>query len=638
MSSVQQQQQNQPLVLPRPMFDQGEDPGAPSDPRRPQIPPDFEAQMVYKAALDSVARQKMAKAFQKYRILRKSLMWKNYFQRFQKLLHLEELQQQSEFDKFFQHSVPLFEHRDLFGLRIPGLSMSPSQKLSGCCVLVTQRNGFSSRYYRGWVQYVAGELVFLKFKDDASLSELVHYQGSNPEQSRAIQHILATTAKPAPYLVFGPPGTGKTVTLVGAIKQILRRKASCNILACAPTNNATDLLCEKLCEIFDEDDGRHKLYRLYALSRRAKNVPQNRKFSCNLDENNFPCVLPAKEHLMEYQIMVTTLKTAARLVTGGIPSNFYSYIFVDEAGQATETECIIPIAGLHEMWTCQIVLAGDPKQLGPVVTSRMANKYGFGLSLLERLMRDFDIYKRFNGYFVTKLLRNYRSHPSILKVPNELFYEGELQPYASEDICCVYCNWDYLPKKGFPVVFHGVAGSDESDANCTSVYNTAEVEVMKKYLKALISHLEKKGVTEIGPNQIGIITPYTKQVEKIQEALRTDKDLMEKNLENILVGTVEKFQGRESQVIMVSAVRSNPRMTDENYKFTLGFVKDEKRFNVAMTRAQALLIVFGDPRALRTDPVWNKFIQYCYEQGGYRGITVSSPEVSDQLSLTLREE
>ncbi|XP_044065668.1 putative helicase mov-10-B.1 [Siniperca chuatsi] len=614
---------------------------------------------------------------------KRPLDWKNYSRRFHLLLHLEELHLTKETEKYIQNAVPMFRHKsntDLVILQIAGVSKN-SLRLSSNQVLVTPLDHsrvLEHKIYKGWVHHVDAEQVYLQFSEKFlshfkegmrfsvnftinriplriqhraaalvykhRLKEVLFPTGqlsshhsrlhrlleleSNPEQLMAIQHIVAGTAKPAPYLVFGPPGTGKTVTLVEAIKQIMKTQASCNILACAPSNSATDLLCEK---ILQGKMNKRKVYRLYALSWPVRNIPKNRKFSCNLNCDTNTLMIPPKEELMKYKIMVTSLLTAGRLVTGGIPPDHYTYIFVDEAGQAAETECLIPIAGLLKPQRCQVVLAGDPKQLGPIITSTMAKKHGMGVSLLERLMRDINLYKShetygFNNRFVTKLLRNYRSHPAILKIPNELFYKGELQPFAHKEKCSSYCKWECLPKKGFPLIFHGVAGTDERDANSPSIYNMAEVEVLKEYLKSLVDHLHKKGVTKIEPREIGIIAPYRKQVEKIQNALQMDKDLRKENLKNVLVGSVEQFQGKEFNVILVSTVRSNPKLTAHKQQFTLGFVDNEKRFNVAMTRARALLIVVGDPRVLKTDHVWNKFIHYCSKEGGYRGITVSDAE------------
>ncbi|GAA6222732.1 putative helicase mov-10-B.1 [Lates japonicus] len=622
-----------------------------------------------------------------------SLNWKNYSQRFHLLLHLEELQLKTDIEQYHQDDVPMFRYKnntDLLVLRIPGVS----PKLPKNQVLVSPLDWsgvLEYKYYQGWVHHVDTEQVYAKFSDKFlsnfnegmrfrvtfsinrmplcmqhraaalvykySLKEVLFPTGqlsthhshllrlsgleNNPEQCKAIQHIVAGSAKPSPYLVFGPPGTGKTVTLVEAIKQIIKTQDSCTILACAPSNSATDHLCEKILE---GRIGKCKLYRLYAQSCPVKNIPENIKLCCNLNLESNTLMIPPKEELMKYKIMVTTLITAGRLVTEGVPPDHYTYIFVDEAGQATETECIIPIAGLLTPQRCQVVLAGDPKQLGPIITSRIAEKHGMGVSLLERLMRDIDLYKShdiygFNDRFVTKLLRNYRSHPAILKIPNELFYKGELQPYAHKKNCSSYCKWERLPKKGFPVIFHGVAGTIERDDNNPSVYNTAEVQVLKEYLKSLVEHLHKKGVTKIEPGEIGIISPYRKQVERIQNALQMDKDLRKENLENVLVGSVEQFQGKEFNVILVSAVRSNPKLTAQKQRFTLGFITNEKRFNVMMTRARSLLVVVGDPRVLKTDHIWNKFIHYCSKEGAYRGITVSEKEdtaLTPVHSLTLR--
>ncbi|XP_070766761.1 putative helicase mov-10-B.1 [Enoplosus armatus] len=623
---------------------------------------------------------------------KRPLNWKNYSWRFHLLLHLEEHQLKTEVEKYIPNAVPMFRHEsnaDLLILQIADVSKNSPLRLSGNQVLVTpldQSRVFENKTYKGLVHHVATDQVYLQFSEEflslfkegmrfrvtfninrtplriqhraAALvyrhrlkevlfptgqrsshrSRLLRLVGleSNPEQRTAIQHIVAGSAKPAPYLVFGPPGTGKTMTLVEAIKQIMETQASCNILACAPSNSATDHLCEKILE---GKMGKRKVYRLYALSCRVRDIPKNIKFCCNLNRDTNSLMIPPKEELMKYKIMVTSLITAGRLVTGGIPPDHYTYIFVDEAGQAAEMQCIIPIAGLLKSKRCQLVLAGDPKQLGPIITSGMAQKHGMGVSLLERLM-DINLYKShetqgFNNRFITKLLRNYRSHPAILKIPNELFYKGELQPFAHKEKCSSYCKWERLPKKGFPMIFHGVAGTDEREASSPSVYNMAEVEVLKEYLKSLVDHLHKKGMTKIEPREIGIIAPYRKQVEKIQNALQMDKDLRNENLENVLVGTVEQFQGKEFNVILVSTVRSNPKLTAHKQRFTLGFVGNEKRFNVAMTRARALLIVVGDPRVLKTDHIWNKLIHYCSKEGGYRGITVSdAAEEEDALTNT----
>lgn len=289
-----------------------------------------------------------------------------------------------------------------------------------------------------------------------------------------------------------------------------------------------------------------------------------------------------------------------------------------------ETECLVPLAGLLQAESGQVVLAGDPKQLGPILRSPFALNYGMGVSLLERMMKDFSLYQKhegvFNNHYVTKLLHNYRSHPAILKIPNELFYDEELLVSADEILRNSYCRWEHLPKKDFPLIFHGVTGVDEREASSPSFFNVAEVEVLMEYVKKLLQTHGKKGLATISPRDIGIIAPYRKQVQKIRKALeKVGKDFKFKDMNALKVGSVEEFQGQERRVIMVSTVRSSPNYAEVDKQFNLGFVKNEKRFNVAVTRAQALLIVVGNPRVLNKDPTWARFIQYCQDEGGYTG-------------------
>uniref|UniRef100_A0A8C5DKF1 RNA helicase n=1 Tax=Gouania willdenowi TaxID=441366 RepID=A0A8C5DKF1_GOUWI len=470
--------------------------------------------------------------------------------------------------------------------------------------------------YRGYVHSVHLDSVTLGF--GAKLFNRLLEK--NPEQYHAIQHIVAGSSRPAPYLLFGPPGTGKTVTLVEAIKQIEKTQTNCHILACAPSNSAADLLCKRIVETHVD---KHKVYRMYASCLDPRVVPEELKACSNLVGDTFS--YPDKETLMSYKIIVSTMMTAGRLVTGGIPFGHFTHVFLDEAGHAVEPECLIPLAGLLDPESGQVVLAGDHKQLGPIVRSPFALQYGMGVSFLERLMCDFSLYQKQNGVFnnryVTKLLRNYRSHPAILKIPNELFYDGELQVCADEMLRNSFCGWEHLPEENFPVIFHGVTGIDQREASSPSFFNVAEVEVLMDYVKKLMQTNGKKGMGTISPRDIGIIAPYRKQVQKIRKGLeKVGKDLRLNNMDAVKVGSVEEFQGQERRVIMVSTVRSSTDYLQMDQKFHLGFVKNEKRFNVAVTRAKALLIVVGNPRVLKSDSTWARFIQYCRDEGGYIGI------------------
>ncbi|XP_061759269.1 putative helicase mov-10-B.1 isoform X2 [Nerophis ophidion] len=614
-------------------------------------------------------------------LLESPLTFGNYAAKFHQMLYLEEHQLKVDIRKYF---IPNSEHESvtmekdpnnhrLLILKIPGLSENRPSVLRGDKLIVYSQNetrvkysgyvhkverdyvklGFHSdlleRFIEGMnfnveftinrvmlrmqhravdfaVKFGLGEVLFPQ-KHDLSLKKMPEvptlslYEGNldkNPEQKDAVCHIVAGTSKPAPYLVFGPPGTGKTVTLVEAIKQIVKTQPNCHILACAPSNSATDLLCRRLAE--SKHVEKRFLYRMYAPSRDPQTVPETLKACCNLQGDCY--IFPPKEELMKYKVIFTTLITAGRLVTGNLPMGHFTHFFVDEAGNATETECIIPLAGLLDPKSGQVVLAGDHKQLGPIVSSPLGLKFGMGTSLLERMMNHVSLYEKNNGVFdknfVTKLLCNYRSHPAILKIPNELFYDGELLVRANEMIRNSFCNWEHLKKKDFPVIFHDVTGVDEREANSPSFFNRAEVDVLMFYVKELLQASGKKGLPKISPKDIGIIAPYRKQVQKIRQALyKIGKEFKFKELDELKIGSVEEFQGQERKVILVSTVRSNRQYTDFDKKFSLGFVTNEKRFNVAVTRAQALLILVGNPWVLCTDRVWRCFIKYCEDLGGY---------------------
>uniref|UniRef100_A0A8C2A8Z6 RNA helicase n=1 Tax=Cyprinus carpio TaxID=7962 RepID=A0A8C2A8Z6_CYPCA len=639
-------------------------------------------------------------------LLQSPLGFHNYAERFDLLLYLEECQMHVDIKRYNKDQVTLLKDYDkrLMVLNLPGVSENRPSVLRGDHLLLTKSEevSFSNvTKYKGYVHKVELDRVKLgfsrrfldqvyldkmKFRVEFTVNRLplrlqhraVHMAvqhklrdvlfpvGSrslnpasppglrlfdqqlqrNPEQYSAVCNIVAGTSKPAPYLVFGPPGTGKTVTIVEAIKQVEKNIPGACILACAPSNSAADQLCEKL--ITSQHVDARKIYRLYASSRDPKDIPKVLKV-CNISNlEGEMIVFPCKEDLMCYKILVSTLVTAGRLVTGGFPVDHFSHIFVDEAGHAIESETIISVAGVLVSYTGQLVLAGDPKQLGPILRSPLAINHGLDVSLLERLMTQNDLYKKddmeFDKRYVTKLLLNYRSHPSILKVPNELFYDGELVACANEISSNQYCTWEHLPKRGFPVIFHGVPGKDERESNSPSFFNIFEIEIIVDYLKKLLLTQAKRGISRISPRDIGIIAPYRKQVEKIRRAIKSDEDL-EKYMciEDLKVGSVEEFQGQERKVILVSAVRSSKEHIILDETFNIGFLRNEKRFNVAVTRAKALFIMVGNPTILRTDESWGRFIDFCFEQGGYTGISFTSVEGIEEvekrlLALNIQDE
>ncbi|KAK0183174.1 hypothetical protein PV327_001241 [Microctonus hyperodae] len=437
---------------------------------------------------------------------------------------------------------------------------------------------------------------------------------NNPEQKQAIINILNKTAHPAPYILFGPPGTGKTSTLIEAICQIVRSNSSNRVLICTPSNAAADEIAIRL---FEKKVDKNIMYRMYGASMNINNVNKNIRPFSNFSGSQ--SIFVSKNVFLRKKIVITTLSSCVRLYKYKLRENHFAYLFCDEAGQATETETLIPLVLLSGAFaynlsqiSAQIVLAGDPKQLGPVILSRLAEPL-LGQSMLERLTgwgpyKKNESTKKYDPMYITKLLRNYRSHPAILNVPNKLFYEGELIAKAG-NASKRGENWSQLPNKKFPIIFHAIHGDEKRQSDSTSVYNETEVDVVLDYVSRLLN--TKLGDKMVKQSEIGIITPYKLQQIAIRKALQ------KKNYNDISTGTVESFQGQERDIIIISSVRTKLYKM-KNCVF-LGHLSNPKRFNVAITRARALLIAIGDPKILEHDNSWRTFIQYCIDNKSCRG-------------------
>jgi helicase MOV-10 len=448
--------------------------------------------------------------------------------------------------------------------------------------------------------------------------------GGNPEQLSTVASILHLPPGSCPFIVFGPPGTGKTVTIVEAIRQLLHRDDKVKILVCAPSNSAADLVATKLI------DGVDPLYlcRLNSLSRKYKDLPEVLRVVSHYNDH-LTFEIPDREKLAEYRVVVATC------ISGAIPSGLkidkghFSHIFIDEAGQAKEPESMVPILTMADEKT-NVVLAGDNQQLGPVLHSPLAGALGLKVSYLSRLM-DRPLYNLGNGeqgskpgpdnvrgggrgLCIVKLVKNFRSHPSILKFPNKTFYRNELQPCGDVVITHSLERLDELPTKRFPLIFHGIVGKDQREGSSPSFFNIEEATQVKKYCMELTSRGRKN---RVDPKDIGVITPYHMQRHKISTLLAKSK------LQGIKVGSVEEFQGQERKVIVLSTVRSSNENVMADIRRNLGFVAEPRRFNVAITRARALLIVIGNPQILSLDPLWRSFLNYIHTNGGWRGREVN---------------
>lgn len=319
-----------------------------------------------------------------------------------------------------------------------------------------------------------------------------------------------------------------------------------------------------------------------------------------------------KQDILKLRIVLTTEGTAGLLYIMGLKSGTFTHIFVDEAGQSTEPEILLPLSFMDPYRDGQVVLAGDPMQLGPVVMSLLAKNSGLEISMLSRFinyplyLRNTDIFPEHNGYnpkLITHLIKNYRSLPEIILNYNKLFYKSLLVPTILNDNDWerIFLNnlnenthWE-IDCKG-PVIVHGIVGEDSQDPNSPSWFNPHEAFQVLLYFTRLM----KSGISA---NDIGIITPYASQVSKINELIK----IYHPDIKLPKIGTVEMFQGQERMVIIISIVRSKSTTGSlKDKKFSLGFLVAKERINVALSRAKSLLIIIGDPSTM----LMNRYLKF----------------------------
>ncbi|NXY41678.1 M10L1 helicase, partial [Ceuthmochares aereus] len=433
----------------------------------------------------------------------------------------------------------------------------------------------------------------------------------NKQQKLAVKRILSGECRPTPYILFGPPGTGKTLTVIEAILQIHYSLPDSRILVCAPSNAATDLICLRLHQSNLLNPG--AMVRVNATFRSLEHIDDLLKPYCRDGEDI--------QKALWFRIIITTCSSAGMFYRPEVRLGHFTHVILDEAGQASEPESLIPI-GLISEANGQIILVGDPKQLGPVIKSKTAVSFGLNVSLLERLtsremyLRDEDAFSAcgaYNPLLITKLVKNYRSHSALLALPSKLFYHKELEVCADPSVVTSLLHWRKLPRKGFPLIFHGIRGNEIREGRSPSLFNPTEAVQVMQYC----CHLAKNENAAVSVTDIGVIAPYRKQVEKIRFLLRSI------DLADIKVGTVEEFQGQECMVIILSMVRSYDSLLSDD-RDCLGFVSDPKRFNVAITRAKALLIVVGNPHVLVRDPCFCALLQYSLINKAYVGCDLPS--------------
>jgi len=620
-------------------------------------------------------------------LLEEKISKENYTGRWELLLHCEQWQEERDIRFFDMVGVVMKLERNsgLVVLEVPGLEENRPSVLKGDKLYVRE-SGRGLKEWEGFVHTVRDKQVWLGFSDKfvaklkmgivwdvrfsvstfpvsnmhraVKLAESLSLTSSlfpssttfppslshpklecydknvetNPEQLTAVTAIVTAQSGSAPYLVFGPPGTGKTVTLVEAIKQVWKLHTNSHILATAPSNTAADLLASRLAQDIPATD----MLRLHASSRSRETVPDSLRPVSNLTEAGYS--FPPMTQLAKYKVLITTLVTAGKLVSAMFPTNHFQHVFIDEAAQATEPETCVALAGLvtpHTMSTqsgacSQIVMAGDPKQLGPIVRSPIADKFGMSISLMERLMAGPPYSLTPTGYdnrCITKLTRNFRSHPALLTLPARLFYSNELIPCADKalvDSCLNFPGLTDAARGMTPLLVYGVIGQDLREEASPSFFNPEEVVLVIGFVEQVLAMTDLK----VEEEDIGVITPYRRQVQKIRGRLD------QRGIKGVTVGTTEEFQGQERRIIILSTVRSSPEYVNIDHQYRLGFLADPKRFNVAITRSQALLIVVGNPHILAQDKEWRQLLEHARSLGCYTGCAY--PEQTEEEVTSLK--
>lgn len=446
----------------------------------------------------------------------------------------------------------------------------------------------------------------------------------NTAQNNAVTKILS--AKDV-VVLHGPPGTGKTTTLVRAIAKLSQKEH--NILVCAPSNAAVDLLTERLAEQglnvvrignisrIDEEIISHTLdYQIskHPESKNIKKVKQEaakhrreaRRYKRNFgrrerEERNEHYKeareLSAWANQLEDRI-VDQILTGANVICStlvGVTGRYidemkFKTVFIDEAAQALEPATWIPILKAKK-----VVLAGDPFQLPPTVKSIDAQRKGFGITLMEKSLTRLPEVHLLNV--------QYRMNQAIMGFSNTVFYDHKLIAADTvKDHTLALTNGENLPLEFIDTA--GCGFMEQMEEEHQSRYNPDEFKILREHLYQLLAATEEDKMPTIG-----IISPYRKQVEYIKEALEHDPDISEKI--KVDVNTIDGFQGQERDVIYISMVRSND-------SGTIGFLKDYRRMNVAMTRAKKKLVIVGDSGTLGSDKFYQQFLDYSDTVNGYR--------------------
>ncbi|KAL8801273.1 MAG: hypothetical protein Q9182_004580 [Xanthomendoza sp. 2 TL-2023] len=466
----------------------------------------------------------------------------------------------------------------------------------------------------------------------------------NDSDGKAVDGVLSRSYGNIPFLVNGPPGTGKTKTMVEIVTQLaFDAENEGAILVCAPSDSAADTLALRLRTHIEPK----VMFRLNDFSRTFAEVPQEILPYCYVQSDVFN--LPPLPELMACKVVIATCRATDILVQARITNSdlvileintldmlnpqlatkrrkarnislHWTALLVDEAAQATEPEMLIPISVVAPPTSCAtkpnpvLVMAGDQYQLGPRIYDKSTT---LRVSLFERLSNRSifashpqarQSYRRQGPYeqmlrppFVN-LLRNYRSHPAILAIPSTLFYADTLIPEASDtDELEAWAGWF---GRRWPVLFTCNGGVDECEDIETVAggwYNVQEAQKAISYAENL---LESEAIDE--QNEICIMSPFRAQVNLLRKIAR------KAGLWGLNIGPMDAFQGLESRFVIICTTRTRSRFLEEDTIKGMGIVNEPKKFNVAVTRAKQGLIVLGNPWVLEQDPYWSAFMRFCW--------------------------
>ncbi|WP_221393210.1 AAA domain-containing protein [Dyadobacter sp. NIV53] len=468
------------------------------------------------------------------------------------------------------------------------------------------------------------EPAFLPLKNPYIVPKL------NASQQLAVDRILSANEL---AVVHGPPGTGKTTTLVQAIKALIKQGHK-QILVVAPSNTAVDLLSEKLSDeglnvlrvgnpsrvserlmslTLDSKMAAHsRMKEIKNLKKQAnefKNMAHKYKRSFGKAEREQRKALfdeayrIMKEVSNSEQYIIDDLVAKAQVITATlVGSNHYTVrnlkyhtVVIDEAGQALEPACWIPILKAEKL-----VLAGDHFQLSPTIKSNEAAKNGLAETLLEKCVS-------LHPEAVVLLEEQYRMNKAIMGYSSKVFYQGKLKAHQS------VANHLLFPIDA-PLAFVDTAGCGfDEKLEGTSSTNPEEAVFLFKHLSQVVLELTNGNPGHYSVKDfptIAVISPYKQQIQILKDQL-LHSPVLQPYLDKISVNTIDSFQGQERDIVYISMTRSNA-------EGEIGFLSDIRRMNVAMTRARKKLVVIGDSATLASLPFYADFITYAEELNAYQ--------------------